>query len=288
MDRSKPYLFVFFGSFACLTSGCITFNPGAAVSGRSQKQNIQNASFQETVEEAPKTPENLNALKLSYARLMEDVGRHSEAKASYEYVSVEDPENVEAILGSARLNLMSGEYQTAEAGFKKAIKLNPQSSEANHGLGQYYASQSQWDLAIEPMTKAMLNEPNNSQYRYSLAVALTNTGDIDSAIPHFIRTVGDAEAHYNVAVILKEKGELNTAEQHLVMALTKKPEFKDARSTLLEIRNRQEKVVQVQDEKSVSAHIVPTGHLMKPGATVNLSPSQQQQLQNQSSIAEQL
>ena len=63
-------------------------------------------------------------------------------------------------------------------------------------VGQYYASQSRWDEAIEILTSAMRKAPEETTYRFHLAVALARSGDVDQAMPHFAKTVGDAEAHY--------------------------------------------------------------------------------------------
>ncbi|CAK9069612.1 Tetratricopeptide repeat-containing protein, partial [Durusdinium trenchii] len=57
-----------------------------------------------------------------------------------------------------------------------------------------------------------------------------------AALPHFVETVGGAEAHYNVALILLNKGQKADAEQHLTLAVNKKPDFAEARKWLAEVR----------------------------------------------------
>ena len=239
MIRTTQVAFILLGMISF--SGCITVSPTGMSWGASNKPKIQNVSFEEPEEEAT-DPKNPTQLKLTYAKLMEEVGQVVEARTHYSSVTSDEPDNLEAVLGLARLELVTGNYVEAEKGFLKALKLDPHSDSAQFGLGQFYASQTQWDKAVDPFTKAMLSDPNNSQYRYHLAVALTYSGDIDSALPHFIRTVGDAEAHYNVGLILKDQGQLDLAERHFLMAVTKKPSLTPAQDRLDQLRKQRQGV----------------------------------------------
>jgi tetratricopeptide (TPR) repeat protein len=128
----------------------------------------------------------------------------------------------------------------AEQGFLKALRLDPNSPAALHALGQFYGSQERWSEAVEMLSKAMLAAPAERQYRYDLAVAMVRVGDVNGAMPHFIRTVGDAEAHYNVGYILHQEGRLAEAEQQMLLAVTKKPDLHEAQVWLDEIRRSQD------------------------------------------------
>ena len=243
----------------CLTSGCITVNsPSGLGSWRPlQKQNVQQVVYEQE-EEVPRKVQDPTRLKLMYARLMEDSGQAAEARKHYYAITDSDPDNVHAILGLARLEQMTGETAEAERGFQRAVKLAPQSAEAQFGLGQFYTAQENWEQSVQPLTKAMLAAPDNTQYRYSLAVALVEVGDVDSALPHFIRTVGDAEAHYNVGLLLKDKGDLAGAERHFLLAVTKKPDLESAQNWLDSLREQRQKVETAsQTAPPPSRHIVP-------------------------------
>lgn len=247
-------------------SGCITISPNApGLSWKSlTKPKIQRASYEEKVEEAPGDPKHPAKLKLAYGRLMEESGQVNEARRSYLSVTEIQPKNVEAILGLARLDQLSGNLEQAEQNFKRAVKIAPTSASAQFGLGQFHASQKQWKEASEALTKAMLAEPDESQYRYALAVSLVHCGDVDSALPHFIRTIGDAEAHYNVGLILQEEGKLDEAERQFSLAVTKKPELTAAQNWLAHLRQQREaQALAAQPAppaENFTSPIVPTAH----------------------------
>lgn len=176
-------------------------------------------------------------LSLAYARWMEDVGNLMEARRHYSEVADSKPKNIEAALGLARIDQLTGRTHEAEQGFQRALRLAPESPQALHALGQFYASQRRWPEAVEQLNRAMLAAPTERTYRYDLAVAMAHTGDIEGALPHFVRTVGVAEAHYNVGLILKEQGRLAESHEHLLLAVTKKPELHQAQYWLDEVRH---------------------------------------------------
>lgn len=240
MLRPARHILVCLTSFALLplASGCITVQPPSfsldSLTGK--KSPSAQVAYEEPVEEAPPDPENPNQIKLAYARWMEDMGEFVEAKKHYTHVNNQEPKNVEAILGLARMEQAAGDAAAAEELLKKAIKLNPHAPAAQFALGQFHANQGNWDAATGPYTKAMLANPHEKRYRYHLAVALVRTGDINSALPHFIRTVGDAEAHYNVGLILFQQNRLREAEHHFELAATKKPDLQQAQNWLAHLR----------------------------------------------------
>ena len=186
--------------------------------------------------EAAKKPVNLAKVHLEYALVTEQEGHPQEAHKHYLTALKADPKNLSAITGLARVELALGDDEGAEALYLKATKLEAQSPAAYHELGQFYAGQKRWAEAIEPLNKALLAAPEVPQYRFDLAVALAHRGQIETAMPHFIRTVGDAEAHYNVALILNEAHDRDGAIRELERAVAKKPNLKQARYWLRQIQ----------------------------------------------------
>lgn len=251
-----------------VTSGCITISAPTALT-KNKKPKVSQASYEETLPPTPPDPKNPEQLKLKYARWMEELNQVVEARKHYSAVATTEPENIEAILGLARLDQVTGQFAEAEQKFKRAVRLAPDSVNAQYGLGQFYATQLRWNESIEHLTACMLADPEDNTYRYQLAVALAHTGDIDSAMPHFIRTVGDAEGHYNVGVILAEEGQYDAAEKHFLLATTKKQNFDQAIQRLASLREQRENgtLTQNKTRRSRSAQIVPatmtapaTGH----------------------------
>jgi tetratricopeptide (TPR) repeat protein len=195
--------------------------------------------YQEDILEVPDELADPAQLSLAYAKLMEESGNVVEAETHYTKVLAEQPEHVAAIVGLSRVQQRTGRPEAAEQGLHKALRLDPHSPVALHALGQIYAAQGRWDEGAELLNKAVLAAPNEKAYRYDLAVALVHADNIEAALPHFIRTVGDAEAHYNVGLILHQQGRLVESEEQLRLALSRKPDLQQAQYWLDVVRRQQ-------------------------------------------------
>jgi Tfp pilus assembly protein PilF len=168
--------------------------------------------------------------------MMEKQGNVSEARSAYTQVLAEDRKSIDALIGLARVDQLAGRSAEAEQGFLKAIRVAPKSSAAHGALGQFYADQSKWDQAVGAFQAAVQNAPNDNNRRHQLAVALAKSGKIEQALPHFAKTVGEAEAHYNIGLLLHEKGDLAAAETHFLAAATQNPQLSQAQYWLDEVR----------------------------------------------------
>lgn len=289
---------------AALLVGCQTAKPQPGVADRSFRDWFRPSASDRAAKRAreaeiadpPPRIGDPTELSLAYARWMEDVNNLGDARKHYAEVAEAKPKNIEAILGLARIDLASGMTYEAEQGFQKALRLSPNSPLALHALGQFYASQQRWPEAVDALNKAMLAAPAERQYRYDLAVAMVQSGDIHGAVPHFIRTVGDAEAHYNVGLILQQQGRLADAEQQMLLAVTKKPDLREAQYWLDEIRRQSETHQLAQSPVQRAAHhysappaqggfpppsAAPAVSSPAPQPTAPLNPQQQQQMRNQ-------
>jgi tetratricopeptide (TPR) repeat protein len=176
------------------------------------------------------------SLHLAYGRWREQVGDAKDARVSYETVLRDDPKNVDALVGLARLDYLAGRHQEAEHRLANALRLEPGNAQVLAAQGQLYAAQNRWPQAIDQLNAAVLAAPNTAEYRYQLAVALAHSSDPDSALPHFAKTVGPAEAHYNLGYLLQEQGRTREAERHLVEALRQRPDLHVAQTLLSEVR----------------------------------------------------
>ncbi len=190
--------------------------------------------------EARQRLKNPTKVDLNYAKLAEAKGHIDEARPFYERVIEDNPKSVEAVLGLARVDQLSGRRTAAEEGFQKALQLSPNSPVVLDAAGQFYQSEGNWVQAIQYFNSATLAAPTNATYRYNLAVALARTGQIEAARPHFVRSVGDAEADYNIGYILFDDGEFDRAEQFFSQALVKNPALAQATDMLEELRSMKE------------------------------------------------
>lgn len=183
---------------------------------------------------------NPTKLDLAYAKWQEQLGNATEARERYQRVLHDEPQSVEAILGLARLDQLAGRTAEAEQGFRKALKVSPNDPLVLDALGQFYASQEKWPQAIDILKAAVQAAPNDNTIRFHLAVATAKSGDIATARPLFVNSVGEAEAEYNLGLILHDQGKLDLAEQHFTQALVKKPTLEQAQYWLNEVRIEKE------------------------------------------------
>lgn len=222
--------------------GCSTFSPGPANVGGNSWLGVfrPKPKFnEETPVQLPDKLKDERDLTLKYASWMVDRGQLQVARRKYQDLLQKNPKDVEAIVGLARVNEQSGQLVEAEQGYRKAVELAPDQARPQASLGQFLASQKRWQESIDAYNRAVLADPIDRDARYRLACALVHRGDVDGALPHFIRTVGDAEAHYNAAIILKEEGRLKEAREQVEIAVAKKPALTEARQLLAEIRRPQ-------------------------------------------------
>ena len=211
------------------------------------------------------------ALSIKYAAWMVETGRLKEATEKYQAVLKKNPKDVEAIIGLARIDQLTGRQAEAEKGYLKAVKISPDAAVPQRALGEYFSSQKRWPEAIDAYNRAVLADPIDRCSRCELAKALVHNGDVEEALPHFIRTVGDAEAHFNTAVILREEGHIQEAEQHARIALAKKPEWRDAKSLLTEI-SRPNRNGMTRDAEFMRASHTESADGLTPGPVVNPGP----------------
>ena len=219
---------------AVLLTGCTIPNGGS-------RNNSVNATADTATNATPKLKlKNPSNLHLTYAKWQEQIGNLKEARESYEFVLGEEPKSADAILGLARLDQLAGHTRAAEQGFLQALKAYPKNPHVLHTVGQFYVAQDRWDEAVKLLNTAMKSAPADKMIRYHLAVALAQTGDVDSAKPHFEKIVGDAEAHYNIGLLLYERGQLESSKKHFLQAVIKNPELEQAQFWFDEVRQEQD------------------------------------------------
>lgn len=175
-------------------------------------------------------------LNLEYAKFKESGGDLTTARHSYELVLSKEPNNVEAIMGMARLNLKAQRLVEAEEGFKRALALKPKSTEVLSEIGNFYSDQQRWDKAVPILQECQRLEPHEKKFQYNLAVALAKSGQTKEALPHFKESVPEGAAHYNVGRILIEQGKRQEAEEQFAIAIAKDPTLTDAQYWIDEIR----------------------------------------------------
>lgn len=181
--------------------------------------------------EAQKTfKKNTEKTLLAWARYQEDVGEYAEARKKYREIEIAYPNNIEASLGIARVELATGRSEEAEKILKGLASRHPDSVPVRIELGTLYASQENWDQAIEAYTEACDLAPEDQGCRYELGVAYAKSGNLDQAYPHLKYAVGGPAAYYNIGYLLHEQGDDEASAEWLRKALTSHPDQKTSES----------------------------------------------------------
>lgn len=165
---------------------------------------------------------------LAWARYQEDIGEYAEARRKYRELQIAYPNNLEAHLGMARIEMLTGRTQQAEQILTELVKDNPDSTAVRLAVGQMYAQQDKWDEAIRAFEDACELDPENQDCRYELGVAFARVGNYDQALSNLTFSVGEPAAHYNIGYILHEQGRDADAAEWFRNALSKHPDHQTA------------------------------------------------------------
>ena len=184
-----------------------------------------------------KNPEKTH---LAHAKYVEQTGDFETARTSYETALQHNKQSFEAVLGLARLDLLSGKTPQAEQNFLRAFEMAPTNEVAIEALGQFYLTQDRFVEAAQYLQRGLDLAPGNRRLRYRMGLALARQGNITAAESHFIQAVGEAEADYNIGLILYERGEVGPAEQRFLQAVLKKPTLAQAQHWLDTVRQERD------------------------------------------------
>lgn len=186
------------------------------------------SEFREAQKVFKKDPERT---LLAWARWQEDVGEYGEARRKYRELLVAYPDNIEAQLGLARIELSCGRVQQAEEILTTLAKKRPENTPVRLELGRLYTQQEDWQKAISAFEDASAIDPENQVCRYELGVAFARSHRFDQALSHLTYAVGGSAAHYNIGYILHEQGNDTEAVEWFQNALQSHPDPQTAEKT---------------------------------------------------------
>ena len=168
---------------------------------------------------------------LAWARWQEDVGEYGEARKKYRELLVAYPDNIEAQLGLARIELSCGRIQQAEDILTEVAKQRPTNAPVRLELGRLYTQQEDWQKAIAAFEDASAIDRDNQVCRYELGVAFARSHRYDQALSHLTYAVGESAANYNIGYVLHEQGNDAEAAEWFQNALQTHPDARTAEKT---------------------------------------------------------
>lgn len=184
--------------------------------------------FREAQKEFTKDPEGS---LLAWARWQEDIGEYAESRKRYRELLIAYPDNVEAQLGLARIEVSCGRVKQAEDILLEVATKRPENAPVRLELGRLYTQQEEWDKAIAAFEAASAVNPEDQVCRYELGIAFARSHRFDLALSHLTYAVGESAAHYNIGYIMYEQGKTADAAEWFQNALQSHPDPRTAERT---------------------------------------------------------
>ena len=144
------------------------------------------------------------------------------ARESYQKALTREPNNRDALLGLAAIDVRNGQLESADFRYRKLLEMDPRDSQAVAGLvalrgrldpvasesrlktliagqpeaahlhfslGNQYAHQSRWNEAQAAFFKAYSIDPENADYAFNLAVSLDQLRQKQAALEYYQRAL---------------------------------------------------------------------------------------------------
>lgn len=156
---------------------------------------------------AQKNFKNPEKSLLAWARYQEDIGEYAEARKKYRELQIAYPDNLDASVGLARIEMLTGRTRQAEDQLIALAKKHPKNGDIQTELGALYSRNEDFPKAIRAYQRACEIDPDNESYRYELGISLVKDAQYDEGLSHLAFAVGDSAAHYNIGYILHEQGD---------------------------------------------------------------------------------
>ncbi len=146
------------------------------------------------------------------ALLYESLGDLPKAGLHYQKVLALNPDQMAALLGTARSELDQGRTEEARRRFDEALERDPTSAAALVGLAEIAADVRNFEQAIELYEKALELQPNATSIHYPLAMSYRQLDDVDKARLHLSKR-GEGAVKY-VDSLLQELERAKTGRWH--------------------------------------------------------------------------
>jgi tetratricopeptide (TPR) repeat protein len=167
---------------------------------------------------------------LSFAKWSEDRGDHEEAQRRYRDLLADNPDNVDARVGIARVEFKSGRKLEAEKILQSTVRKFPDNTEAWIETGRLYSQMEQWGKAVQSFEKAIELDQLNRTAQYEMGLALAHNERLSEAVTHLTIAGGESAALYNVGYILHQSGRNEEAAQWFRRTMASQPDEQTRRN----------------------------------------------------------
>jgi Tfp pilus assembly protein PilF len=163
-------------------------------------------------------------------------GNAPQGRALYQKAISLEPQNIDALLGAARMEDREGRMDVAVMLYERAAAAEPMNPTVFNDLGLCLARQEKLPEAERALARAVQLEPAKALYRNNIAKVQVEMNRIDAAIGNLAAVYPPAVVNYNMGVLLHERGRAAESERFLVAALRTDPAMGPARTLLAELR----------------------------------------------------
>jgi Tfp pilus assembly protein PilF len=151
---------------------------------------------------------------------MEKRGDTATAMSTYLEAHRQDANNLDALLGLARLLDGQGRFAESMDYYHKAEDAHPKNTRVACNYGYSLYLQGKLAEAETALRQALARQPENAQAHTNLGLVLARTGRPNDALAEFRRAgCGEADAHVNLAFALTLQRDWPEARAHYEQAL---------------------------------------------------------------------
>lgn len=181
-------------------------------------------------------PDPLKLLKhrrrLDEAMQCQVSGRLEEARALYDTLLAESPDDADCRRGLGILCAQQGDFADGEVWLRKALDSDPSDARIWNDLGEILRRADRLDAARDAFQQALALNAEFPEALNNLGVASTLLGDYLGAADAFAQAIrlepGYAHAHNNLGVLLERQEHWEEALRQYEEAVKLKPDFRDA------------------------------------------------------------
>ena len=130
------------------------------------------------------------------------------------------------------------QYRRAQEEYQKALKLEASNARFLNNIGYSYYLSGEYKQAIKAYQKALKLTPDDVRLHNNLGLAYGRRDEFDRAYEHFVKAVGETNAHLNLGYIYNQQGRYEEAIKHYEIALRAQPKSLPAVNNLAQLYER--------------------------------------------------